>query len=698
MKAKIYAVTTPNLTILPAIWFDVLPVFKLKHNHHVMPKRNVLKVYLSINSGMPYKSVKYCWVSVFVLFITTTGMAQLCTGSLGDPVVNITFGSGANPGPPLPAATTNYSFTSSGCPNDGSYTVVNSTADCFGNTWHTLTQDHTPGDANGYFMLVNAAALPGVFYLDTLKNLCSSTTYEFSAWILSILKSSACNGNGNRPNITFSIETTTGTLIQNYNTADILNLSAPQWNQYGFFFTLPPAVSEVVLRMVNNAPGNCGNDLALDDITFRPCGPKVDAAFINVNGVNGKVNFCISDNRNITLNGAAQAGYTNPAFQWQQSLDNGLTWIDIPGATSNNYSKTFSAFGTFQYRMTASEAGNIGIARCRVASNVLTIVIDSIPVPGAGSTSPVCAGGTVTLNSKGGAQYAWMGPNGFAAVVASPVINTTTLANSGKYYVQVTTPGGCINRDSTIVSVNPLPIADAGVSDAVCEGNTVTLQATGGATYSWLPVTGLSNAAVAGPVASPAVTTLYTVTVTSVVNCQAADTVRITVLKKPVADAGADKKMVEGQTVSLSGITGGDVSNYFWTPPIYINDPSSLTPIVSPPADQLYTLHVASGNGCGTATDDVFVRVFKKIIVPNAFSPNDDAINDKWIIDGLDTYPESVTEVYNRWGQMVFRSKGYSVAWNGTYNGKPLPVGTYYYIIDRKNNFELMKGWVLIVR
>ena len=625
-------------------------------------------------------------------------MAQLCTGSLGDPVVNITFGTGANPGAPLAPGITNYQYTMSGCPNDSGYTIVNSTSSCFGNTWHTLTEDHTPGDVNGYFMLINAAVSASVFYVDTVKNLCGGTTYEFSAWILSILKSSACNGNGSRPNITFSIETTTGTNIQTYNTADILNLSAPDWNHYGFFFTLPVAVSSLVLRMTNNAPGGCGNDLALDDITFRPCGPKVDAAFINASGVNGVVNFCISDNRNITLSGAVQTGYTNPAFQWQQSLDNGITWTDIPGANSNSYAKTFSSFGTFQYRMAAAEAGNIGIARCRVASNVLTVIIDSIPVPAAGSTSPVCVGSTVTLSSKGGAQYAWTGPNGFTAAVASPVINNTTLANSGKYYVQVTTMGGCVNKDSTVVSVSPLPIADAGNNDAICEGNTVTLQASGGATYNWLPATGLSNAAIAAPVASPAVTTLYTVTVTNASNCQATDTVRITVLKKPVADAGADKKMVEGQTVSLSGVTGGDVSNYFWTPPLYINDPLSLTPVVSPPGDQLYTLHVASGNGCGIATDDVFVRVFKKIIVPNAFSPNNDAINDKWIIDGLDTYPESVTEVYNRWGQLVFRSKGYAVAWNGTYNGKPLPAGTYYYMIDRKNGFEVMKGWVLIVR
>lgn len=69
--------------------------------------------------------------------------AQLCQGSLGDPIVNITFGSGPNPGPKLTTTTNNLFYISGDCPNDGSYTIANSTSRCFGNTWHTLTSDHT---------------------------------------------------------------------------------------------------------------------------------------------------------------------------------------------------------------------------------------------------------------------------------------------------------------------------------------------------------------------------------------------------------------------------------------------------------------------------------------------------------------------------------------------------------------------------
>src|SRR4051812_7810778 len=83
---------------------------------------------------------------------------------------------------------------------------------------------------------------------------------------------------GPTPNITFSIENIDGSVIATYNTGDIKAIYFEQWQQFGFFFTNSNN-SDIVLRLTNNGPGGCGNDLALDDITFRPCGPNV-AAFV----------------------------------------------------------------------------------------------------------------------------------------------------------------------------------------------------------------------------------------------------------------------------------------------------------------------------------------------------------------------------------------------------------------------------------
>lgn len=636
---------------------------------------------------------------MIVLLLTRTADAQLCTGSLGDPVVNIDFGSGSTvTGPPLGSLVTNYNFITQLCPPDGSYTIVNSTSGCFNSTWHTLAADHTPGDINGYMMLINASYNPGVFYADTVRNLCGGTTYEFSAWLTSVLRSSSCMQAGGTPNITFNIETIAGTVIQTMNTGNIPNTAFPQWTQYGFYFTLPANYSELVLRLVNNAPGGCGNDLALDDITFRPCGPKVNAGFANVNAVDDSVYYCISDNENITVNGNIDAGYNNPSIQWQQSTDSGKTWLDLPGANALAYNKTYSVAGKYQYRMSVAEAGNIGIPRCRVASNILTVIIDGIPVPKAGSNSPACFNSPLTLTAKDGDFYQWTGPNGFTAAVAAPVIANASFAMAGKYYVLVTTKGGCSKTDSTAVIVSPIPVADAGSDTSICEGKNTMLQASGGVAYRWQYAGSLSDTTVANPIAAPLVTTTYIVSAINAAFCRARDSVTITVLKSPAADAGADKKIIEGETVQLSGIAGGDTVSYFWTPPQFIINSTGLTPVVQPFGDITYTLHVMATNGCGTATDEVFVRVLKKIKIPNAFSPNGDGINDVWNIEALASYPESETNVFNRYGQLVFHSQGYGKPWDGRLNSRPVPVGTYYYTIDRKNNFATSSGWVMVIR
>jgi hypothetical protein len=133
--------------------------------------------------------------SFLLLLAKVKLQAQTCQGSFGDPIVNNTFGVGSNPGPPLAAATTAYQYKNGDCPADGFYTVATSTNACFNNTWHTLTTDHT-GNANGYFMLVNASIQPSAFFIDTVRGLCGNSTFEFSTWIVNMLKPTACGSVG----------------------------------------------------------------------------------------------------------------------------------------------------------------------------------------------------------------------------------------------------------------------------------------------------------------------------------------------------------------------------------------------------------------------------------------------------------------------------------------------------------------------
>lgn len=152
--------------------------------------------------------IVFC-ICLFLCFLVRV-RAQLCTGIVGDPTVHITFGTGTNPGAALPPNVTSYAYAAKDCPDDGQYTLVNNSLNCFNQTWHVTPADHTPSDFQGYFMLVNASAGTGDFYVNTVSGLCTNTTYEFAAWIMNILKPGECSGNGIDPNLTFSIETTAG--------------------------------------------------------------------------------------------------------------------------------------------------------------------------------------------------------------------------------------------------------------------------------------------------------------------------------------------------------------------------------------------------------------------------------------------------------------------------------------------------------
>jgi gliding motility-associated-like protein len=625
--------------------------------------------------------------------------AQLCQGSLGDPIVNITFGSGGNPGGPLSAAATAYQYVTTDCPLDGYYTVRNNTVNCYSSTWHTLNTDHT-GDAGGYFMLVNASFQPSAFYVDTVRGLCGNTTYEFASWIMNMLVPSSCNGNTIQPNITFSIEKTDGTLLQSYNTGNIAPLGAPVWKQYGFYFTTPPAGSDIVLRIVNNAPGGCGNDLTLDDITFRPCGPQITGS---INGVqNNAASFCEGTAASFLLSTVVSGGFSNPAFQWQYKDPSSMAWTDIPGANNNSIAKNFAANtppGVYQLRLAVAEAGNLNTLQCRIYSQPFVFTVNANPVTTATNDGPVCTGSILSLAATGGTQYTWSGPNGFSGSGSSlPLVNIQA-GQAGKYYVVVANAAGCIHKDSTTVIVHPTPVATtASANVSVCEGDSAQLTAGGGGTYLWIPAAGLSAANVYNPKASPAATTEYSVVVANQFNCKDTAATLVNIVEKPVADAGPDKVILEGQSIRLSGSVNGQGNNYSWSPAAYIDDIHSLQPIVHPPADMRYILDVVSDAGCGISSDTMFVKVYKDIFVPNAFTPNGDGVNDTWNIPALAAYPLAELAVYSRWGQLVFHTTDTGKLWDGTLKGKPLPMGAYTYFIKLGGRQDMIKGVVLLLR
>jgi len=648
-------------------------------------------------------SLKLFLLAVFTAF-TLQCFAQVCTGSLGDPVINQTFGSGTtNPGPALPFGTTNMAYVDSLCPNDGQYAIISSivgTQNCHESTWYSVSTDHT-GNRNGYMMLVNASYAPSIFYTQPANGLCPNTTYEFSAYILNLIVPSYLTAAYSEPNITFTIKTTSGVVLATDTTGTILPSAlnqGPTWNKYGTYFTTPADVTDVVVLMTNNAPGGNGNDFLLDDITFKACGPIIETGFATTTGPTEQ-SLCQGSNANYTLK-ADVIGENSPSYQWQVDTS-GYGWKDIAGQTSSSIDVSFvnAATGVYQYRLGVSNGSDISVVSCRVYSPPLTVYVNPLPVVPAFPVQTFCEGSTLTLTALAGISCIWTGPNLSPTMQNPLIIKNVTQANAGTYSVQAMSDSGCTAAPvEAIVKITPKVVPVVSNDVGVCAGESTTLSASGGLYYKWTPSTGLDHDDIANPVATPLETTTYHVDISNDGCSDSSRSVTVTVWQLPVANAGSNKTIYQGQSVKLDGTEKGDeITSVYWTPAANLDNPQSLTPIASPTDNTTYTLNVVSQN-CGSSTSSVYIRVYKTITIPNTFSPNNDGINDNWDINELITYPNCTVMIYDRYGQKVYQSIGYPKPWNGTYNGTPLPQGTYYYIIDLKDGRPPVAGWVLIVR
>ena len=505
--------------------------------------------------------------------------------------------------------------------------------------------------------------------------------------------------NYSHPNITFSVETTGGQVLATNNTGVIPAYpNGGKWVQYGLFFNLPANISDVVVVMTNNAPGGNGNDFVMDDVTFQACGPIIEEGFSATSGPATK-GICQGSNEVFTLKGGV-IGNGTPSYQWQWNYHN-VGWSDISGKNADSLNIGFvdADTGTYQYRLGVANGSGITVAQCRVYSPPLTVIVSALPVVPPIASQTICEGEPFRLNAFGGSSYTWTGP-GISATSQNPlIINSATTANSGTFSVVAVSDSGCAAQP-VLALVNVLPKIAPVVSQdvAFCAGESTRLTASGGLYYKWSPSTGLDNDTLASPMATPLQTTTYTVAISNGVCSDSSHSVTVTVNQNPVASAGSEIILIEGQSAQLHGTIAGDnITGFSWSPTTFLTDTASQTPVTTPTSDITYTLTAVS-QSCGTSTSTVFVRVYKKITVPNTFSPNNDGINDVWNIDALVTYPESVIQVFDRYGQQVFRSTGYSKPWDGKYNGSVLPAGTYYYIIDLKNNTPKISGWVLIVK
>ncbi|MBX7181011.1 MAG: PKD domain-containing protein [Bacteroidia bacterium] len=291
--------------------------------------------------------------------------------------------------------------------------------------------------------------------------------------------------------------------------------------------------------------------------------------------------ICAGASYNINASGGV-------SYSWSPATGLSSTSIPNPAASPAN---------TTTYTLTATDAFGC------TATDDITITVNPLPLADAGTDAAICQNALAFLNGSGGGTYVWspgtgLSNPGIASPTASPSSTTT-------YTLTVTDANGCVNTDQLVLTVNPLPNANAGSDQSICNGANANLQASGGVSYSWSPGATLSANNISNPVASPLVTTLYTVIVTDGNNCSATDDITITVNTLPSANAGLDQSICLGGSTGLSA-TGG--LSFSWSPTTGLDNALISTPNASPNATTTYTVTVTDGNNCSN-TDDVIITV-----------------------------------------------------------------------------------------
>ena len=409
-------------------------------------------------------------------------------------------------------------------------------------------------------------------------------------------------------------------------------------------------------------------------------------------------------------------GGTQPSYQWKV---NGVN----AGTNEADFSTTSLKNGD---KVTCEVTSSITcIVKPTANSNVIGISINSSVVPSVSistsDTGSICANTPVTFTAipvNGGSSpaYEWR-INGNTVGSNSAVFTSTHLANGDEVTCSLTNLLSCsaINTVASnsikvkVVSTVYPSVTVSASSTEVCSGAPVTFTASaenGGIqpVYEWQinsePV-GSGKSFITSSLADA--DSVQCILIPDVRACSNATRIvsnKISLNVNPLPDFTIQPFNPEislGDTLQLVVHGTVDISGYSWSPAIWISNTSIPMPKVWPSSTQTYFVQATSAKGCKKSVP-VTVEVISHLYICNAFTPNNDGLNDLWEIKGLDKYPKCIVTIYDRFGELIYKSSGYKVAWDGSFNGKPQPAGIYVYEIDLKDGSKPLKGTVTLVR
>ena len=374
------------------------------------------------------------------------------------------------------------------------------------------------------------------------------------------------------------------------------------------------------------------------------------------------------------------------------STDGSITVIPSGGTLPYTYSWSITtgsgdsadSLSAGSYTVTVTDASGCTGTQTNTLINPSALTIANAITNASCNTVP---DGAIDITVGGGTpgySYQWSGGSNATTQDLAGILPDT-------YIVVVTDTNGCTIADTVDVLSTVTVLASAGNDTAFCQPGTALLSASGSSAnatgYQWYmitsPVDSLIGSTVDITLVPPSGATSYYVIADSG-GCAHRDTVVVTANPLPAVDAGPDMSIIGGTSVVLGGNpTGPAGSSYMWNPTTNTDDTIS-NPGVTPLVTTTYTVTVTSSEGC-VSSDVITITVASDITFANGFSPNGDGVNEEWIIEKIELFPNCVVEIYNRWGELLFQSTGYTETWKGEYKGEQLPVGTYYYIINLNN-------------
>lgn len=406
-------------------------------------------------------------------------------------------------------------------------------------------------------------------------------------------------------------------------------------------------------------------------------------------------NYTICEGESVGLSASGGTSYT-----WQPA--NSLS-------TPNGSNPTANPTVTTVYTVTI-ENNSSG----PICSRTLTTEVHVNPKPNADfnySVSP--CGGSVDFYDASASNINWWHwdfSNGDTSASKDPF---TFYNVGGTYTVSLFVKNiyGCSDTIIKSLTVATPPPVSVTPNVTVCLGGSTQLSASGGVKYEWEPSTSLNNPNISNPLATPSITTQYTVTIFTVTGV--GDTCKFK-LKTSVFVAQlspinplsikADPDTIQlgsGTSLSVTGDAGMTVN---WLPPNLVLPNTGYVVSSYPKTSTTYTAVINRGPCTATLTVDVFVYrpgcESDDVYVPNTFTPNNDGQNDI-LYARCNKSTEIYFAVYNRWGELVFETKDKNVGWDGNYKGRPADVGVFgYYVRFKCFNGEesFKKGNVTLIR